>query len=218
MQDFLTVTGMVLKTIPVGEYDRHVCILTKERGKITTYARGARRQNNRLLAATNPFCFGEFKLYASRNSYNLSEASISHYFEELRMDVEGAYYGMYFLEMADYYTRENNDEREMLKLLFQSLRALLKEALPRRLVRYVFEQKAMVVNGEFPGMPQDGKQYLEATAYAVDYVTASSIERLYTFALKEEVLEEYSAILDAYRKRYIDRHFKSLEVLKELGI
>ena len=216
MQDFLIVTGMVLKTIPVGEYDRHVCILTKERGKITAYARGARRQNNRLIAATNPFCFGEFKLYASRSSYNLSEASISHYFEELRTDFEGAYYGMYFLEMADYYTRENNDEREMLKLLFQSIRALSKEALPRRLVRYVFEQKAMVVNGEFPGMPKDGRTYQEATAYAVEYVTASSIEKLYTFTLKEEILEEYSTIMGGYRRRYIDRHFHSLDVLKEL--
>lgn len=218
MQDFVTVTGMVLKTVPVGEYDRHLCILTKERGKITAYARGVRRQNHRLLAAANPFCFGEFRLYVSRNSYHLSEASISYYFEELRMDAEGAYYGMYFLEVADYYTRENNDEREMLKLLFQSLRALCKETLSRRLVRYVFEQKAMVVNGEFPGMPEDGRDYLEATVYTVDYVTTASIEKLYTFALKEEVLDEYAAIMDAYRRRYIDRHFKSLDVLKELGM
>ncbi len=216
MQDFLTVTGMVLKTIPVGEYDRHVCILTRECGKITAYARGARRQNHRLLAAANPFCFGEFKLYASRNSYNLSEAAISYYFEELRMDVEGACYGMYFLEIADYYTRENNDEREMLRLLFQSLRALCKETLPRRLVRYIFEQKAMVVNGEFPGMPADGGVYLEATEYTVGYVTSIPIEKLYTFVLTEEVLEEYASIIDGCRRLYIDRHFKSLEVLKEL--
>ncbi len=218
MQDFLTVTGMILKTIPVGEYDRHVCILTKERGKITAYARGARRQNNRLMAATNPFCFGEFKLYVTRSSYNLSEAEISQYFEELRMDVEGAYYGMYFLEVMDYYTRENNDEKEMLKLLYQSLRALLKSSLPRRLVRYVFEEKAMVLNGEFPGMPQSGKSYQEATAYAVDYVAASSIEKLYTFTLNDSVFAEYAGIMDDYRRRYIDRHFKSLEVLDELGM
>ena len=32
MQDFVAVTGMVIKTIPVGEYDRSVTILTKERG------------------------------------------------------------------------------------------------------------------------------------------------------------------------------------------
>lgn len=218
MQDILTVTGMIIKIIPVGEYDRHVCILTKERGKISVYARGARRQNNRLMAATNPFCFGTFKLYVTRNSYNLAEAEITQYFEKLRTDVEGAYYGMYFLEFADYYARENNDEKEMLKLLYQSMRALLKESLPRRLVRYVFEEKAMVVNGEFPGMPQGEKKYQEATAYAVDYVAESSMEKLYTFTLSESVLAEYAAIMDDYRRRYIDRRFKSLEVLGELGM
>lgn len=219
MQDFLTVTGMVLKTIPVGDYDRHVCILTKERGKITAYARGARRQNNRLMAVTNPFCFGNFKLYVGKSSYNLMEADITNYFEELRMDVEGAYYGMYFLEVMDYYTRENNDETGMLKLLYQSLRALLKQSLPRKLVRYVFEEKAMVLNGEFPGMPEaDGRSYDEATAYTVNFIRDSSVEKLYTFVVKEQVLNELAAIMDAYRRRYIDRNFRSLEVLKELEL
>ncbi len=213
------VTGMILKSIPVGEYDRHICILTKERGKITAYARGARRQNNRLMAVTNPFCFGIFKLYVGKSSYNLLEADISNYFEELRLDVAGAYYGMYFLEVMDYYTRENSDELPMLKLLYQSLRALLKESLPKKLVRYVFEMKAMVVNGEFPGMPaDDGRSYEDATVYAVDYIVNSSVEKLYTFIVKDSVLDELAMIMDNYRKRYIDRKFKSLEVLKELNL
>ena len=40
----------------------------------------------------------------------MSEAEISNYFEDLRADFIGAYYGMYFLEICDYYTRENNEE------------------------------------------------------------------------------------------------------------
>lgn len=206
---------MVLKAEPIGEYDRRVVILTKEKGKISAFARGARKQTSRLLAATNPFSFGTFRLYVGRSSYNLTEADISNYFEELRTDFEGAYYGMYFLEVMDYYTRENNEDKEMLKLLYQSLRALMHEKLSNRLIRYIFEIKAMVLSGEFPGMPENG-DYEESTRYAVHYIMSSSVEKLYTFTVSDTVLKQLAQIADNYRKRYMDRDFKSLEILESL--
>ena len=51
MQESLYVTGIVLKQTPFGEYDRRVCLLTREKGKITAFARGARKPGNRLLLA-----------------------------------------------------------------------------------------------------------------------------------------------------------------------
>ncbi len=215
MQELTQITGMVLRAEPIGEYDRRVVILTTEMGKISAFARGARRQGSRLLAATNPFCFGEFKMYAGRNAYTVTDAAISNYFEGFREDFEAACYGMYFLEMADYYTRENNDEKEMLKLLYQSLRALLHEGLANRLVRYIYEMKAMVLNGEFPGMPAEG-EWEESTAYAVSYIMTSSIERLYTFNVTPRVLMQLGQIADDYRRRYTDRPFKSLEIVDNL--
>lgn len=215
MQEYIQITGMVLKAEPIGEYDRRVVILTREKGKISAFARGARKQNSRLLAATNPFSFGEFKLYAGRSSYTVMDASISNYFEGLREDFEGAYYGMYFLEVTDYYARENNDEKEMLKLLYQSLRAVLHKGIPNKLIRCIFEMKAMVVNGEFPGMPSEGT-WDGSTAYAVSYIMNSSIEKLYTFTVRENVLEEMRTISGVYRRRYLDRTFKSLEIVDNL--
>ena len=120
MQDRIKVLGIVLKAEPIGEYDRRVVILTREKGKISAFARGARKPTSAFLAPTSPFTFGTFELYAGRNSYSVCDISADCYFEELRQDFEGAYYGMYFLELADYCTRENNDEREVLKLLYQS--------------------------------------------------------------------------------------------------
>ena len=215
MQGITEITGMVLKVEPINEYDRRVVLLTKERGKISAFARGARKPNSKLLAATNPFCFGTFKLYEGRTSYNIMEAEITNYFESLREDFEGAYYGMYFLEVMDYYTRENNDEKELLKLLYQSLRALMHEGLSNVLVRYVFEMKAMVINGEFPGMPREG-DWEESTRYAISYIVDSSIEKLYTFTVTPRVLTQLKQIADDYRVRYVDRQFKSLEIVDNL--
>lgn len=215
MQDFLQVTGMVLKSIPVGEYDRAVTILTTEKGKISAFARNVRKQNNRFMAAVSPFCFGKFRLYAGRNSYTMAEAEISNYFEELRGDLEGACYGMYFLEIADYYTRENNDDAEMLKLLYQSLRALLHKNLDNRLVRCVYECKAMAVNGEFPGVPAD-RELAESTVYTLEFIASTPVGKLYTFAVTEEVLAQLQDIAADYREKIWGHHFKSLEMLESL--
>lgn len=148
----IVVTGMVLNVMPIGEYDKRITLLTKERGKISAFARGARRPNSQLLAATNPFSFGEFELFEGRNSYNVAKASIRNYFRELTADFHATYYGFYFLEFAEYYCQENNDEREMLKLLYQSLRALESPALDNRLVRMIYELKAMAINGVGPNV------------------------------------------------------------------
>ncbi len=215
MQEYIMVTGIVLKQSPAGEYDRHISLLTKERGKISAFARGARKPGNKLAAAAAPFSFGRFKLYEGKNSYTLVEAEIQNYFEKLRSDYEGACYGMYFAEVADYYTRENNDEREMMKLLYQSLRALCAESLPNQLVQCVFECKAIAVSGEFPGPPAD-RQLEESTVYALQYIAASSIERLYTFVVSDSCLAELRQVAKDYMKRFVGKEFKSLEVLQTL--
>lgn len=215
MQETIILTGIILKTVPIGDYDRRIVLLTKERGKISAFAKGARRQNSRLLAATNPFCFGEFKMYEGKTSYNIVEASISNYFEALREDFEAAYVGMYFMEIADYYTRENNDEKQMLKLVFQSLRALGHPALSNELVRAVYEIKAVVVNGEYPGVPTE-RQFSESALYALSYIETSPVEKLYTFTVTEEVLAELKYVAKRYRERFMNYPFKSLDVLESI--
>ncbi|MDO4189258.1 MAG: DNA repair protein RecO [Lachnospiraceae bacterium] len=212
MNNLVLVTGMILEVSPVNDYDRRVVILTKERGKITAFCRGARRLNNKMMAATNQFAFGQFKVYEGKNAYNLADAEISNYFEELRTDFEGAFLGMYFLEIASYYTRENNDETLMLKLLYQSVKAIIKESLDNRLVRSIYEIKSMVINGEFPGV-KETVRISETVRYAIDFITTSSIEKLYTFTLAEEAIVELAAFSFDTLKKHTDRTFKSLELL-----
>ena len=250
-----TVTGMVLSVLPVGEYDRRLVILTKEIGKISAFAKGARRPNSALLACGQPFVFGEFTLYTGRNSYNVLSAEVTNYFGELRENFEGICYACYFCEFADYLTRENNDEKEILRLLYQTLRALSKGTIDFALIKPVFELKIMTLSGEAPQVfdcvnckknslaPQrmepkslTGKYYFSAesggilcqackgrdkaavgintsTLYTLQYIVSSDIEKLYTFRVTDEVLNELKLCLKNYMVCYIQHDFKSLEML-----
>lgn len=245
MAQMITVLGMVIATQPIGEYDRRIVLLTREKGKITAFAKGARRQNSSLLAASNAFAFGTFYLYEGRNSYTVRHAEIQNYFSEFRTDLEAAWYGMYFLEIADYFTRENNDEREMLKLLYQTMRALISPNLDNRLVRYIFEWKAMVINGEYPdifqcslcgksakvaffdskhfalicdeciGMNKNYPELSQSALYTLQYIAVSGIEHLYTFQVSEQVFFQMKKVIELCKSRVIDKEFKTEEFLKK---
>ncbi len=216
MSQGIRLTGMVLSAVPSGEYDKRVVLLTKERGKITAFARGARKPNSSLLAAASPFSFGIFTLYEGRSAYTLVQADISNYFSELKADFEGVYYGFYFMEFADYYGRENLDASAMLNLLYASLRALENAKLPNELVRWVFEVKLMVINGEFPQDVIYDSTLQEAARFAFQYVIQAPIQKLYTFVVKPEVLQEMKQRQKKIREGQIDRRLKSLEILEDM--
>lgn len=242
MAGSVLLTGMVLSTMPIGEYDKRITLLTRERGKITAFVRGARRPNSSLLAASAPFAFGEFEAYEGRTSYTVVKAEISNYFRELTLDLENTYYGCYFLEMADYFTQENNDERETLKLLYLSVKALENPALPNRLVRCIYELKLLVINGMYPnvfscqncGKKEEltefsvgragmlcascaGKEksilLLDSVLYTMQYIISSELKKLYTFTVSEAVLEQLEQILALYLKKYVAHTFQSEQFL-----
>lgn len=211
MREQISVTGMVLMAAPVGEYDRRLVILTCGRGKITAFARGVRRPGNQLMAAAAPFVFGKFLLYEGRDAYTLAGAEVENYFREIAGDMEAACYGSYFLELADYYGRENIDATETLRLLYQSLRALLKPSVPNRLVKPVYELKLMEINGEYRELPLG--RLNDSTLYAWQYVLAAPVESLYTFTLTDQVLGEFVRCVEQNKERFIDKTFHSLDIL-----
>ena len=236
------VTGIVLSSMAIGENDKRVVILTAELGRISAFARGARRQRSPLSAPTEPFTFGTFYIYRGRESYTLESAEAKKYFSELRRDYDNICMGMYFCEIADYFTREGNPAREEINLLYISLLALNKDQIPNALIRRIFEFRFMLVEGEYPRMfdcIKCGKKenlssflfkeewmvckdcqkkgegiILSSTAvYTLQRILSSPLENLYSFNVSPKVLEEIEEIVDKYFKSHTDRKFKSLTAL-----
>lgn len=244
MTDKVTAVGIVISSMAISEYDKRIVLLTKEFGKITAFARGARRPTSQFLSGTQPMSFGEFTLYRGRNSYTITNVNVSEYFGGEMKNIDKMYLGMYFLEMADYYGRENIDGSETIKLLYLSLKAVQNNSIPDKLIRNIYELKTLVINGEYPnvftcvncgsnmeldyfdlrhngmvcknchGKLPEGKTVSPSALYALQYIVSSPIEKLYTFNVKEEVWQEINHIVGAYMKEHIEKQFKTLEFLE----
>lgn len=244
MVETTTVIGIVLSAMPISEYDKRLVILTKDFGKITVFARGARKQNSKYLAGSQPMAFGEFTLYRGRNAYTLTDVKIREYFSSTLTDVESMYLGMYFLELSSYYGREGIEAADTIKLLYMALRTLKEEKIPKRLVRVIFELRTMAINGEYPNFFQccncGGTENLDlydknrnamicrechgtigpektvdpSALYALQYILTSKEEQLFRFNVTEKVLEQMEDIIHSYMKKYVDKLFKSLEFLE----
>ena len=240
----LTLSGIVLSAMPIGEYDKRLVILTRQRGKITAFARGARRQTSQFLAGSQPMTMGEFSVYQGRNAYTVTAIKVTKYFAQEMRDIEKMSYGMYFLEIADYFSREGLEAADMLNLIYLSMKALLNEAIPDRLIRIIYELKVMVLNGEYPDMfscvncgrtehldgfdPKNhgmlcsechgNKKGIisvdESALYAIQFIITAPLKKLYTFKVTDTVLEQMWRIIIPYFKNNVDKEFKSLEFLE----
>lgn len=141
---------MVVLSVPCGEYDRRLVLLSREKGKITVFARGARRPKSPLIACTQPFVFGKFFLYPGKDAYSLSEFEAGEYFDGVARRFEAAYYGFYFCEVASYAVMENERADAELLLLFQTIRALEQGVVPDELISGIFLLRIMAVSGFVP--------------------------------------------------------------------
>ena len=214
---YIEVTAMVIGVSPMGEYDRRVVLLTRELGKISAFARGARKPNSPLVASSDLFVFGTFRIYAGRDAYTLSEAMPQNYFSYFRTHIEASLLGQYFCEILEYCTRENNDEAQLLLLLYQTLRALESEKFPQGLVRSIFELKTVVIEGEL--REPNPESYQPAVMAALQHIVNQPVSRLYTFTLEESAQRELSELAARCMNYAFERHrFKSLDILEMMGV
>ncbi len=246
MRDKIELQGMILSSMPVGDYDKRLVLLTKERGKITAFARGARKPNSPYLGLSEPFNFGTFSLIEGFDAYRLIGGEVKEYFPDVKNDIEGICYGTYFCDVLEYLSVEGIGDVNMLNLLYISLKVLGKKKISNPLIRRIFELKVLALDGEAMaafscvkcGKKQVSAFYLqgngllcdgcarqvqraytlsESALYMIQYVLSAPLNKLYTFQVADDVFREIDTVIGSYFSQHVTKKFNSLEILSSLS-
>jgi len=131
------VNGIVLRHADWGEADRLVTLLTRERGKLRTVAKGARRIKSRKAGHLEPFTHVALQLARGRDLPIITQAETIDAYLPLRDDLLRTGYAAYALELVDRFTYEDDTEATGLyRLLAETLGRIATEADPWLAVRF----------------------------------------------------------------------------------
>lgn len=146
-----TVEAMVIRTIDYGEGHKIVTLLTKERGKVSVMARGAKKMRSRFAAMTQLFTHGYYTYYRTGQMGNLSSGEIIQSFHTLQEDLMTTAYGAYLLEMINRMLLDHDGSSVLFEQLVAALQAL-EAGKDAQVITHIFELKMLDFAGYTPSI------------------------------------------------------------------
>ena len=146
-----TTMGLVLRATKTGEADRALLLLTPD-GLVSAMAKGALRLKSRLFSGTGLFCYSEFTLFEGKTMFVVDEAEVRQVFWGIHESVEHMALAMYFAELASTLSPTGQEAEAQLRLLLNSLYLLSEGRRAPRLVKAVYELRAMTLAGFMPDL------------------------------------------------------------------
>jgi len=116
--------GIVLRGYPFGEADRVVVLLSPNRGKLRTVAKGVRKTKSRFGGRLEPFTHVDLVLYEGRNLDTITQASVLAGYPRLRGDLDAVLVASTMVEAADAVAQEDEPAHRLFLLLQRGLRSL----------------------------------------------------------------------------------------------
>ncbi|MCL2352105.1 MAG: DNA repair protein RecO [Firmicutes bacterium] len=142
--------GVVIREQDTGEAGKVLTLLLKERGKATVSARGARRQNSKIMAGAQLFTYSDFVFFQKGDFLSLTQADVIESFYGLREDYDRFCAGACLLELCDLAILENAPCDDVLWLLLKTLLALSRGKISTDYAARAFEFKFLAYMGIAP--------------------------------------------------------------------
>jgi len=208
-----TTEAIILRTYKLGEADRIVVFLTRDRGKRRGVAQGARRMRSRFGGALEPLTRVAVTYFEkeSRELVSLNYAEpLSSPLWSVRSDALG--HTGYFAELIDECALEGDADDRLYRLGSSVVDALAAGVAIEPLARY-FEYWLLRLQGVYPtqieSLSDEALAFLRASAR----VGPDRIERL---APSPRALRELEAVHRALIAAHLEKDLKSARVLREL--
>lgn len=171
----------MLRRIPYGDYDLIVTLFTPDHGKISVFAKSAKRDARRFSGALEPFSVLKAVLRTGRGKLPaLEETVLVDPLATLRADIRKTAYASYWSELVGVGSEEGAPLPGGYLLLHEALTALDRDRIEKTALNVLFQLKFARLSGFFPGLSHchSCKTLLDAVAphdVAVDIASGGMI-------------------------------------------
>ena len=141
--------GIVLKSRAYGESNKIVTLMTREAGKVSAMARGAKKPSSRLSSVTQPFTYGIYVVQRYTGMGTLQQGEHMHAMRHIREDIMATAYASYIVELVDRLVEEGKSEPFAFDVLLQALQAIEEGYDPEAIALFV-EWKLLPYTGVQP--------------------------------------------------------------------
>ncbi|MGH9127573.1 MAG: DNA repair protein RecO [Acidimicrobiales bacterium] len=141
-------TGVVLRTIRLGEADRIVTLATAERGKVRAVVKGVRKTTSRWGSRLEPMSHVSVMCWKGRDLDTITQAQVLDHFRHLREDLDRLGRATVLLEVVDQVFQEGQANQGLYAMLVGALRTMDRQDSP--LVMAGFMWKLLALEGSTP--------------------------------------------------------------------
>ena len=209
--------AIILRTYKLGEADRIVVFLTRDRGKKRGVAKGARRQKSNFMGALEPLTQVRVAYFEKERrelvNLNYSETARSAMSSGT---IEALGCAAYFAELIDEWSAESHEDEKLYRLGASMVDALASGVPPEPLSRY-FEYWLLSLQGVYPSTAVLHSKLSSDALGFLSLARASPPQALVGLTVDRDVLRELEALHRSLMAMHLEREPRSIKVLKEMN-
>lgn len=144
--------GLVIGEKCVGDDDRLVTVLTREKGVLRAFVQRSGKGKSGKLSASRLFTYSRFTIFEGREKYIIDDAQPIEVFFGLRKDIGRLCLAQYFCELAGALAPQDAEAGDFLRLLLNAMYFLSRGERSAGILKPAVEMRLLSLAGYMPDL------------------------------------------------------------------